>query len=177
MEISNANAAMTISNFSHDSNRDLAQVVAMRIRLQVLRHQLPPTKVLWKVDAATTTAELLTQISDFFPLEAQGWGLEDYAVHLGGYELLHFQQLGDILKEDDEISLVVPTPTLLQHVSDCYIVSNPYRPTTFAPEIFQADTKSQETADTSSMASLSADPCYALQLTLPSTSLLANAPD
>ncbi|KAH0027971.1 hypothetical protein KCU78_g3791, partial [Aureobasidium melanogenum] len=75
----------------------------MRIRLQVLRHQLPPTKVLWKVDAASTTAELLTQISDFFPLEAEGWGLEDYAVHLGGYELLHFQQLGDILKEDDEI--------------------------------------------------------------------------
>ncbi|KAH0207407.1 hypothetical protein KCU86_g8632, partial [Aureobasidium melanogenum] len=37
------------------------------------------------------------------PLEAEGWGLEDYAVHLGGYELLHFQQLGDILKEDDEI--------------------------------------------------------------------------
>ncbi|KEQ74300.1 hypothetical protein M436DRAFT_43904 [Aureobasidium namibiae CBS 147.97] len=77
----------------------------MRIRLQVLRHQLPPTKVLWKVDAATTTAELLTQISDFFPLESEGWGLEDYAVHLGGYELLHFQQLGDVLKEDDEISI------------------------------------------------------------------------
>ncbi|CAD0100894.1 unnamed protein product [Aureobasidium mustum] len=75
----------------------------MRIRLQVLRHQLPPTKVLWKVDAASTTAELLTQISDFFPLEAEGWGLEDYAVHLGGYELLHFQQLGDILKDDDEV--------------------------------------------------------------------------
>ncbi|TIA01220.1 hypothetical protein D6C82_03953 [Aureobasidium pullulans] len=75
----------------------------MRIRLQVLRHQLPPTKVLWKVDGATTTAELLTQISDFFPLEAAGWGLEDYAVHLGGYELLHFQQLADVLKEDDEI--------------------------------------------------------------------------
>jgi len=104
MEISKANAAMTRSNFSPDSNRDLTKVVAMRIRLQVLRHQLPPTKVLWKVDAATTTAELLTQISDFFPLESEGWGLEDYAVHLGGYELLHFQQLGDILKEDDEIS-------------------------------------------------------------------------
>ena len=93
-----------MSNFSQDSDRDFDKVVAMRIRLQVLRHQLPPTKVLWKVDAATTTAELLTQISDFFPLEAEGWGLEDYAVHLGGYELLHFQQLGDILKEDDEIS-------------------------------------------------------------------------
>jgi len=75
----------------------------MRIRLQVLRHQLPPTKVLWKVDGATTTAELLTQISDFFPLEAAGWGLEDYAVHLGGYELLHFQQLADVLNEDDEV--------------------------------------------------------------------------
>ncbi|CAD0087787.1 unnamed protein product [Aureobasidium vineae] len=94
---------MSISNFSQDSNFDSVTAVAMRIRLQVLRHQLPPTKVLWKVDSATTTAELLTQISDFFPLEAEGWGLEDYAVHLGGYELLHFQQLRDILKEDDEI--------------------------------------------------------------------------
>ncbi|KAH0137256.1 hypothetical protein KCU67_g15814, partial [Aureobasidium melanogenum] len=92
-----------MSNFSHDSNFNFVTVVAMRIRLQVLRHQLPPTKILWKVDAASTTAELLTQISDFFPLEAEGWGLEDYAVHLGGYELLHFQQLGDILKEDDEV--------------------------------------------------------------------------
>ena len=92
-----------MSNFSQDSDRDFDKVVAMRIRLQVLRHQLPPTKVLWKVDAAITTAELLTRISDFFPLESEGWGLEDYAVHLGGYELLHFQQLGDILKEDDEV--------------------------------------------------------------------------
>ncbi|CAD0115194.1 unnamed protein product [Aureobasidium uvarum] len=94
---------MSMSNFSQDTNFDSVTAVAMRIRLQVLRHQLPPTKVLWKVDSATTTAELLTQISDFFPLEAEGWGLEDYAVHLGGYELLHFQQLGDILKEDDEV--------------------------------------------------------------------------
>jgi hypothetical protein len=103
MEISKANTGTFMFNFSRDSNRESDKVVAMRIRLQVLRHQLPPTKVLWKVDAANTTAELLTQISDFFPLEAEGWGLEDYAVHLGGYELLHFQQLGDILKEDDEI--------------------------------------------------------------------------
>ncbi|KAI4717808.1 hypothetical protein E4T48_05966 [Aureobasidium sp. EXF-10727] len=94
---------MSISNFLQDTNSDSVTAVAMRIRLQVLRHQLPPTKVLWKVDSATTTAELLTHISDFFPLEAEGWGLEDYAVHLGGYELLHFQQLGDVLKEDDEI--------------------------------------------------------------------------
>mgnify|MGYP006953150051 CR=1 FL=1 len=94
---------MAMSNFLHDTNSDSVTAVAMRIRLQVLRHQLPPTKVLWKVDSATTTAELLTHISDFFPLEAEGWGLDDYAVHLGGYELLHFQQLGDVLKEDDEI--------------------------------------------------------------------------
>ena len=75
----------------------------MRIRLQVQRHQLPPTKVLWNVDCSTTTAELLAQINDFFPLEAEGWGFEDYAVHLGGYELLHFHQLETLLKEDDEI--------------------------------------------------------------------------
>jgi hypothetical protein len=78
----------------------------MRVRLQVLRHQLPAAKVLWNIDANTTTAELLTQVNDFFPLEAQGWGLEDYVVHLGGYELLHFQQLTSLLKDDDEIVYV-----------------------------------------------------------------------
>ncbi|KAI5194174.1 hypothetical protein E4T39_08757 [Aureobasidium subglaciale] len=75
----------------------------MRIRLQVLRNRLPPTKVIWKVDSDSTTAELVTKINGYFPLEAEGWGLEDYAVHLGGYELLHFQKLGDVLKEDDEL--------------------------------------------------------------------------
>lgn len=75
----------------------------MRVRLQVLRHQLPPAKVLWNVDASLTTAEFLNQINDFFPLEASGWGLEDYTVHLGGYELLHFQQLDTLLNHDDEI--------------------------------------------------------------------------
>ncbi|KEQ94189.1 hypothetical protein AUEXF2481DRAFT_41364 [Aureobasidium subglaciale EXF-2481] len=75
----------------------------MRIRLQVQRNRLPPIKVLWKVDSSSTTAELVTKISGYFPLEAEGWGLEDYTVHLGGYELLHFQKLGEVLREDDEL--------------------------------------------------------------------------
>ncbi|KAI5235817.1 hypothetical protein E4T43_09000 [Aureobasidium subglaciale] len=75
----------------------------MRIRLQVQRNRLPPIKVLWKVDSSSTTAELVTKISGYFPLEAEGWGLEDYTVHLGGYELLHFQKLGEVLKDDDEL--------------------------------------------------------------------------
>lgn len=76
----------------------------MRLRLQVERQELPTAKVLWNIQPTTTTAELLDQINDFFPLEAQGWGLEDYAVQVAGYEVLHFQQLGQVLKDDDEVT-------------------------------------------------------------------------
>ncbi|GAB7351673.1 hypothetical protein MBLNU459_g2270t1 [Dothideomycetes sp. NU459] len=77
----------------------------MRLRLQVERQDLPAAKVLWNIEPASTTAELLELINDFFPLEAQGWGLEDYAVHVAGYEVLHFQQLGQVLKDDDEVTI------------------------------------------------------------------------
>lgn len=76
----------------------------MRLRLQVERQELPTAKVLWNIQPTTTTAELLDQINDFFPLEAQGWGLEDYTVQVAGYEVLHFQQLGQVLKDDDEVT-------------------------------------------------------------------------
>lgn len=76
----------------------------MRLRLQVERQDLPAAKVLWNIQPTITTAELLDQINDFFPLEAQGWGLEDYSVHVAGYEVLHFQQLGQVLKDDDEVT-------------------------------------------------------------------------
>lgn len=76
----------------------------MRLRLQVSRHELPTVNLLWKVEAAqTTVAEFLEHLNNFFPLESEEWGLEDYAVQVGGYECLHFYKLGDILKDEDEV--------------------------------------------------------------------------
>lgn len=77
----------------------------MRLRLQVLRHQLPPTRLLWKAQSQSqTVAELLGELNDFVPLEAEGWGLEDYAVQVGDFECLHYQTLNDILKDEDQVT-------------------------------------------------------------------------
>ena len=76
----------------------------MRLRLCVYRHELPPTKLLWNVPKPhLTIAELLDQLNDVVPLEAEGWGFEDYAVQVGSYEALHFQTITDILKDEDEV--------------------------------------------------------------------------
>jgi len=85
----------------------------MRIKLTVQRHSLPPAYVLWTVGvprppytatgASVTVSQLLEQVNDVIPLEAAEWGLEDYAVEVGGFECLHFAELIQILKEDDEV--------------------------------------------------------------------------
>lgn len=78
----------------------------MRLRVQVLRHGFPAIKVLWTVPSETTAASLLQQIDDVFPLEAEGWGFEDYALLNNGYEVLHWMQLDQLLKDDDAVSYV-----------------------------------------------------------------------
>ena len=84
----------------------------MRLRLTVRRHNLPDTPVIWVVDANTTIYQLLEQVNEIIPIESDsGWGLEDYVVDLKGkeeanYECLHFQIVGSVLKEDDEVMFV-----------------------------------------------------------------------
>ena len=78
----------------------------MRIRLSVGRHGLPLAEVLWTVQEdqssrTATVARLLDQVNLILPLESEDWGLEDYVVEVGGYECLHFSQLGQVMKEDD----------------------------------------------------------------------------
>jgi hypothetical protein len=71
---------------------------------------LPDASVAWAVeeDHNPTVSQLLEQINEVIPLESAGdWGLEDYAVEIRGndrnYECLHFQQVRNILHEDDEV--------------------------------------------------------------------------
>jgi len=86
----------------------------MRLRLTVRRHALPETPVIWVIDtsSAPTIYNLLEQVNDSIPIESdQQWGLEDYAVEIKGsngvnYECLHYQQVGNVMKEDDEVMYV-----------------------------------------------------------------------
>ncbi|KAL8828305.1 MAG: hypothetical protein Q9191_002662 [Dirinaria sp. TL-2023a] len=77
-------------------------------------HSLPATRVLWTVGsfppyaatgASGIISQLLEQVNEVIPLESDDWGLEDYAVEVGGFECLHFSDLGQVLKEDDEVCI------------------------------------------------------------------------
>jgi hypothetical protein len=81
----------------------------MRLRLTVQRNNLPVSNILWTVpDTASvqayTFARLLEDINRILPLEAEQWGLDDYAVELGGFECLHFSPVLQTLREDDHLS-------------------------------------------------------------------------
>jgi hypothetical protein len=81
----------------------------MRLRLSVQRNALPPTDVLWTVSddeasqKAFTIARLLDDVNRIIPLESDTWGLDDYVVTVGGYECLHFAQVGYVLKDEDRV--------------------------------------------------------------------------
>jgi hypothetical protein len=85
----------------------------MRLRLRVERNELPAVNTLWPLsesDRKLTMAQLLEQVSAVFPLESETWGLEHYAVTVGGYECLHYQVVGDVCKDEDEV-LIRPLQT------------------------------------------------------------------
>ncbi|KAL6400929.1 hypothetical protein AUP68_16648 [Ilyonectria robusta] len=82
----------------------------IRLRLAIRRHAVPEVKLVWPCVTSEdlTVAKLLAQVNEVVPLESGEWGLEDYAVELtdgngGSFECLHFQQVGRILKEDDQV--------------------------------------------------------------------------
>lgn len=96
----------------------------MRLQLIVQRHSLPPVQVLWTVGVlrppyaaagtSATVSQLLEQINEIIPLESGDWGLEDYAVEVRGFECLHFSELSQVLKEDDEVWCVLIVSSLLR---------------------------------------------------------------
>ena len=53
--------------------------------------------------SSVTVSQFLEQVNDIIPLESEDWGLEDYVVEVHGFECLHFSELGQILKENDEV--------------------------------------------------------------------------
>ena len=61
-----------------------------------------------------TIAQLLEDVNEVLPLETEvggensqycggQWGLEDYAVEVGGYECLHFMEVDGLLRDGDEV--------------------------------------------------------------------------
>ncbi|KAH9863834.1 hypothetical protein J1614_009766 [Plenodomus biglobosus] len=82
----------------------------MRLRLTVQRNALPAANILWNVpdtnsNAAYTITRLLEDINHIMPLESENWGLEDYAVEVGGFECLHFTPVTQALKDDDHVCI------------------------------------------------------------------------
>ena len=86
----------------------------MRLRLTVQRHGLPPVRLLWiaghilpapyaAAGNSITISQFVEQVNDTIPLESDDWGLEDYAVEVRGFECLHFSEVAQVLKEDDEV--------------------------------------------------------------------------
>lgn len=81
--------------------------------MTVCRQGIPPAHVLWTVDQARpsvpapgsthTISQFLEQVNEVIPLESDDWGLEDYVVEVRGYECLHFCELNQVLREDDEV--------------------------------------------------------------------------
>lgn len=95
----------------------------IRLRLIIRRHGLPEAKLVWPCAASDdlTVSSLLSQVNEVFPLESDQWGLEDYAMELadqsgGSFECLHFQQVGKLLKQDDQVVYVIFS---LRHDHSC----------------------------------------------------------
>ena len=95
----------------------------MRLRLTVKRHGLPDAPIVWTVESETITiSKLLEEVHDAIPIESGDWGFEDYAVELKGangvnFECLHYQNVGKVFKEDDEImSVLMKSPNIRQDI-------------------------------------------------------------
>ncbi|PFH55105.1 hypothetical protein XA68_10701 [Ophiocordyceps unilateralis] len=82
----------------------------LRLRITVQRHGVPEVKLVWPCVRShdLTVSKLLAEINEVIPLETCEWGLEDYVLELTdgsgeSYECLHFQQVPQILKNDDQV--------------------------------------------------------------------------
>ncbi|RYP74109.1 hypothetical protein DL771_003167 [Monosporascus sp. 5C6A] len=90
----------------------------IRLRVVVQRNGLPDVKFMLPLsfDDDPTVAKLLEQVhSNYFPLESDQWGLEDYAVYRQGsdgsrFECLHFSAIRSLFRDDDRV-LIRPLQT------------------------------------------------------------------
>ncbi|CCX11533.1 Similar to hypothetical protein [Tuber melanosporum Mel28]; acc. no. XP_002840981 [Pyronema omphalodes CBS 100304] len=83
----------------------------MRLRLQIFRNGLPVVKLIWETTARLQpgtdeiVSNLLASVNEIFPLEGSTIGLEEYVVELDGFEVLHFQELSTVFKNDDTVTI------------------------------------------------------------------------
>lgn len=80
----------------------------MRLRLSIQRNELPTVNILWSVSEVQlkhTIAQLLQQVNGAFPLETEHWGYEDYAVSIGGFECLHYNEVSSVCKDEDVVTI------------------------------------------------------------------------
>jgi len=95
-----------------DNFRLIDDKVNMRIRLTIQRNQLNPVEVLWTIpedsykSPSHTISRWLAEVDETFPLETDEWGLEDYVVHIQGFECLHFKTTGDVFRTGDHVTFV-----------------------------------------------------------------------
>ncbi|KAK4503710.1 hypothetical protein PRZ48_004625 [Zasmidium cellare] len=78
----------------------------MRLRLRIERNELPAVNVLWTIEPTAlkqTVAQFLQRVDERVPLEGESWGLEDYAVAVGGYEAFHYSEVGQVFQNEDEV--------------------------------------------------------------------------
>jgi len=81
----------------------------MRIRLSINRYSLGTTKIWWDTGSinegrpGTTISMLLESVNEVCQLESENWGLEDYVVEVGGWEVLHFHSVEGLLRDGDEV--------------------------------------------------------------------------
>lgn len=106
----------------------------MRLQLTVQRHGLPPAQVLWTFASAVrppllaagnsiTISQFLEQVNEILPLESEEWGLEDYSVEVRGFECLHFFELNQVLKDDDEVWWVAQLGFLAHNLTQISLTS------------------------------------------------------
>jgi len=76
----------------------------MRLKVEVHRHKLPTTSILWQADPHQTISAFLQAIDVIIPLQSEDWALDDYIVQdFNGFEALHFSNIGHVLKDEDFI--------------------------------------------------------------------------
>ena len=84
----------------------------MRIRLCIVRPDLPPFRIWWPLQQKLSTSpklsisNLFADVNDTFPLDQSNLGLEDYVAELDGCEVLHFSPITDVLRDGDELTYV-----------------------------------------------------------------------
>ncbi|EPS43201.1 hypothetical protein H072_2811 [Dactylellina haptotyla CBS 200.50] len=88
-----------------------------RARLVLNRPGVPQVRIVWPLDTKISqnprysVFDLLTGLNDIFPLDSHNHGLEDYVTELGGCELLHFMPIGELIGDNDELTIRLLTNT------------------------------------------------------------------